>query len=500
VSLSRHPVGPTAVRRLPAPAWKPVGTLAVALTVLLLALADRYGPHRDELYFVAAGHHLAWGYPDQPSLTPLIAAVADHIAHGNLVVLRLSSALVAGGLVIVSALTARELGGARAAQVLTSVVVATGVVTLVIGHLLTTTSLDVLFWTVVVLLVLRALRRDDPRWWLWAGVVAGVGFENKSLLAFLLFAVAVGVVVEPSARHHLTSRWLWAGVVAALLLPLPNVIWEAENCWPQLALSADINAEDRVATERVFYVIQQLILFSPLAGVLWVFGLVQLFRNAARRWARPLATAYVALFVVFLVSGGKGYYLAGILPTLVAAGCVVLAELWSTRRLVVAGVALALFAAVAWPAALPLLPPATFADSVYSGLGEDQLETIGWPAFAATIHRVLDALPAAQRRSAVVFTENYGEAGALTFYGLPAPVFSGHNGWGYWGPPPEGAAPVIVVGYDRPSYDFTGCRRAGRIDNGLGVDNEEQGNVVWVCSSPRGGWQRAWPHLEHLDG
>jgi hypothetical protein len=477
-----------------------VATLAVAVTVFLLALADRYGPHRDELYFVAAGHHLAWGYPDQPPLTPLIAGLADHIAHGNLVVLRLPSALVAGGLVIVGALTARELGGGRAAQALTSVVVATGVVTMVIGHLLTTTSLDVLLWAVVVLLVLRALRRDDARCWLWAGLVAGVGFENKSLLAFLLAAVGVAVVLEPSARHHLTSRWLWAGVLAALLLALPNIVWEAANGWPQLTLSADINAEYRVPGERVFYVIQQLILFSPLAGVLWVFGLVQLFRNPGLRWARPLGTAYVVLFVAFLVSGGKGYYLAGVLPALAAAGCVVLAERWSTRRLVLAGFALALFAAVAWPAALPLLPPATFGDSAYAGLGEDQLETIGWPAFVATIRGVIDALPATERPSAVVFTQNYGEAGALAFYGLPAPVFSGHNGWGYWGPPPQGAGPVIVVGYDRPAYDFTGCRRAASIDNGLGVDNEEQGNVVWVCGSPRGGWQRAWPNLEHLDG
>jgi hypothetical protein len=212
-----------------------------------------------------------------------------------------------------------------------------------------------------------------------------------------------------------------------------------------------------------------------------------------------VGVAYLVLFVVFLVSGGKGYYVAGILPALAAVGCVTLAERLSKRRLVVAGAALALCAAVAWPAALPLLPPATFADSVYSGVGEDQLETIGWPAFVKTIRGVLDGLPADQRRSAVVYTENYGEAGALSYYRLGTPVFSGHNGFGYWGPPPERSAPVVVVGLDHPSFDFTGCRTAGRIDNGLGVDNEEQGTTVWLCDGPRGGWQNAWPDLEHLD-
>jgi hypothetical protein len=474
--------------------------IAAALVALLLVLASRYGPHRDELYFVVAGHHLAWGYSDQPAMTPLVALVADTVAHGNLIVLRLSSALVAGSLVIISALTARELGGGRAGQLLTAVLVGTGVVTMVLGHLLTTTSLDVLFWTLVVLFALRALRRDDARWWAGAGLVGGIALENKTLIAFLLVAIAVGVIAHAPSRHHLTSPWLWLGVVLVITLALPNLLWQASNGWPQLSLAGDINSEYRVLGERIFYVLQQVILFSPLAGVVWLFGLVQVLRNPALTWARPIGVAYLVLFVMFLVSGGKGYYLAGILPALAAAGCVVLAERWSRRRLVIAGIALAIFGAVAWPAGLPLLPPATFADSVYSSIGEDQLETIGWPAFVRTFREVLDGLPPAERASAVVFTQNYGEAGALDYYGLPAPVFSGHNAFGEWGPPKQGAAPVIVVGLDHPSDHFTGCRSVARIDNGIGVDNEEQGTTVWLCGGPRGGWKRGWPDLRHLDG
>jgi Dolichyl-phosphate-mannose-protein mannosyltransferase len=497
---SSRPTGATAAAGLTDLAWSPVVAIATTVTVCLVSLASRYGPHRDELYFVAAGHHLAWGYPDQPALTPLVAAAADTLAHGNLVVLRLSSALVAGVAVIIGALTARELGGTRGAQLLTAVLVGTGVVTLVLGHLLSTASLDLVFWMVVILMVLRALGRDDPRWWVGAGLAAGFGLENKTLVAFLLVGLAVGVVVTPQTRHHLRSTWLWVGVMSTIVIGLPDFVWQASNGWPQLALSADINAEYRATGERIFYVLQQLILFSPLAGAVWVFGLVRLLRDPKLGWARPVGVAYLVLFVVFLVSGGKGYYVAGILPALAAVGCVTLAERWSKRRLVVAGAALALCAAVAWPAALPLLPPATFADSVYSGVGEDQLETIGWPAFVKTIRGVLDGLPADQRKSAVVYAENYGEAGALSYYRVGTPVFSGHNGFGYWGPPPEGSAPVVVVGLDHPSVDFTGCRSAGRIDNGLGVDNEEQGTTVWLCDGPRGGWQHAWPDLEHLDG
>nr|MBA2559244.1 glycosyltransferase family 39 protein [Propionibacteriales bacterium] len=402
--------------------------------------------------------------------------------------------------VVVSALTARELGGTRAAHVLTSVLVGTGVVTLVIGHLLSTTSLDVLFWTVIVLLAMRALRRDEPRWWLAAGLVAGVSLENKQLVVFLLAGLAVGVLATPPVRHHLRSAWLWSGVLAALVLYLPNLVWQTTNGWPQLTISADINREYRVLGERIFYVVQQLILFSPLAGAVWLFGLVQLMRRECLRWARPVAVAYLVMFVAFLVSGGKGYYVAGILPALAAAGCVVLTQRWSSVRLVVAGSALALGAAVAWPAAVPLLSPTAFADSVYASIGEDQLETIGWPAFVATIRGVLADLEPADRASAVVYANNYGEAGSLVYYRIGAPVYSGHNGFAAWGPPPAAAAPVVVVGLDEPSLDFTGCRRAARIDNGLGVDNEEQGTTVWLCDAPRDGWERAWQRLKHLDG
>ncbi len=205
------------------------------------------------------------------------------------------------------------------------------------------------------------------------------------------------------------------------------------------------------------------------------------------------------IFTAFLGSGGKGYYVAGILPALAAAGCVVLAERWPVRRLAAGGLALALCGAVAWPAAVPLLPPKTLADSVYSFIGEDQLETIGWPAFVSTIRGVVESLPPAERASAVVYASNYGEAGSLAYYGLTTPVYSGHNGWAAWGPPPDVAAPVVVVGLEDPSASFTGCRAAATIDNGLEVDNEEQGKTVWLCDAPRGSWSAVWLDLEHLN-
>jgi hypothetical protein len=111
----------------------------------------------------------------------------------------------------------------------------------------------------------------------------------------------------------------------------------------------------------------------------------------------------------------------------------------------------------------------------------------------------VDSLPADQRTTAVVFTRNYGEAGALDWYGLGRPVFSGHNAYGDWGPPPEGARPVIVVGLSDPAANFTDCHVAAMINNDAHADNEERGRPIWVCSAPQGGWAEQWPRLVHLD-
>ena len=148
---------------------------------------------------------------------------------------------------------------------------------------------------------------------------------------------------------------------------------------------------------------------------------------------------------------------------------------------------------------MPVLPARTYAASSYPVLDSDQLETIGWPEYADSVRVTLDSLPVDQRATAVVFTQNYGEAGALEWYGFPRPVFSGHNVFAAWGPPAEGAEPVIVVGREDPSANFTDCRAAAVINNNVDADNEERGRQIWICAAPQGGWAEQWARLAHLD-
>jgi 4-amino-4-deoxy-L-arabinose transferase-like glycosyltransferase len=477
--------------------WEVAAVLA-GLAVLLLIMVDRYGPHRDELYFVSAGHRLAWGYPDQPVFTPLLARLATEVAPHNLLALRLPSLIAMALLVICGAAFARLFGGGRAAQILTATTVAASVITVTLGHRLSTATFDTLAWTAVLLVVGYALHDDRPRLWLLAGLLAGLGLNNKTAVAVLLFAIFVGVLLIPATRSELRTAYPWLGGVIAVVLWLPNLIWQFRNDWPVLALGADISEEFGGVGGRLELVGQALAMFSPVIAVVWIYGLVQLFRNPAWAKMRPIGVAFLVSTAVFLVAAGKGYYLAGAIVPLVAAGCTALAARWSARRLVAAGVFLALSAAIVWPAFVPVLPVRTYATSFYPALDSDQMETIGWPEFAGSVRATLDSLPADERATAVVFTRNYGQAGALEWYGVQ-PVFSGHNAFAAWGPPPEGAVPVIVIGLNDPAANFTDCRAAGVIDNAADADNEERGRQIWICAGPQGGWVQQWPRLAHLD-
>jgi hypothetical protein len=405
--------------------------------------------------------------------------------------------------VVLVALLARELRGGAAAQFLAAVCAGVSAMVLLAGHLLSTETFDVLVWVAVVVLVARLLEGGDPRLWLLVGATVGVGLENKHLPLLLIAALVVGLALDRQLLAVLRSPWVWGGAGIALLLWLPNLMWQATHGWPQLELAGQIGGDEGGDNRTMLVPLQFLLIGPPLAPV-WIAGLVALLRNRDLRAWRPLGTAYLVLLVILFVLGGKGYYAAPLLLCLLAPGAIVV-EHWSagrSLRRVVLIVAVVLTAATSAVIALPLVPVDRLADTPIPDLNEEAGETVGWPELVRSVARVRDALPHAERDRAVVFTENYGEAGAVDRYGpaLGIPrAYSGHNAYWRFGKPPDGAAPVIVLGYEGVPPNFAGCRRAASVDNGVGVENEEQGGAVWLCAGPQLPWSRLWPRLRHLD-
>jgi 4-amino-4-deoxy-L-arabinose transferase-like glycosyltransferase len=479
----------------------PLLVLGGAVALLLIAFAGGYGYHRDELYFLVAGRHLAWAYADQGPLTPFLARIMDTIAPGSLTMLRVPSALMAGATALVAGALAFELGGGRRAQVIATSCAAVASVVLVVGHLLSTTTFDLLAWSVVTWLVARAIRTGDGRWWALAGAVAGVALLNKPLIAALLAALGVGLLVA-GPRRALLSGWPWVGLAIAAACWSPWLAWQAGHGWPQLAVSAAIAGGGSASSQPRWLLLPfQLLLVSPVLAPVWIAGLVALLGRPGLRPFRLFAVAWAVLVAVFLATGGKPYYLAGLFPALLAAGAIEV-DAWLgrgslRRRGALLWGAVTLSGLVSATIALPVLP-ARDAGTVIA-VNPDAGETIGWPEFARAVAGVYRLAPA----PAVLFTANYGEAGALDRYGpalgLPA-AYSGHNAFAGWGPPPDRPGPVVVVGLGPAALgrDFQGCRLEARVANAAGVDNDERGAAIELCSGTRGPWSRIWGDLRHL--
>ena len=470
--------------------------------MLLLSFASGYGYHRDELYFLAAGQHLDWAYPDQGVLTPLIARTMNAIGGDSLTLLRLPSALAAGLIVLLTAKTTQELGGSRRAEWIAAASVASAAIVLFAGHLLSTTTFDLLAWTAITWLAVRAISRSEDRLWLVVGAVFGIALLNKPLPAFLAAALAAGILIA-GPRSLLRSPYLWGGAVLALILWAPWLLWQAGHNWPQLDVGRELAAGGSVSSEPWWAIVSfQLLLASPPLAPVWIAGLVSLFRDTELREFRFLAWSWLILACLFMLTGGKPYYLAGLLPVLIAAGSLqVDAWLHSSREHIrrgVLAVALLASAAVSAVVALPILPIEDV-DPVLA-FNKDVGETIGWPSFTETVARVYREAPGAG--AAIILTGNYGEAGAIERFGpahgLPKP-FSGHNAYWEWGPPQDGPAPVIAVGLSPEDLALLrGCHLADRIEFNPSVENEAQGTGVLFCRGPRYPWSEIWPELRRL--
>jgi Dolichyl-phosphate-mannose-protein mannosyltransferase len=488
----------------PRPARLWVAAIAIASFGTKMAVSARYGYHRDELYFLAAGHHLAFGYVDQPPLTPLLARLTAAATGNTLAGFRVLPALALAALVLITAAMSRQLGAGRAGQIIAALATATCGEYLGAMHELTTTTPDFVFWAVTLLLVMRLLASQDPRWWVGIGTCAGVGSEAKWNIGFLAAALAAGflasAVRDPGSRGLLRSRYLLAGCVLALALAAPAIIWQAAHGWPNLDVYRAL--QGAAGHNRATYWIAQVLYTGPALTPIWVAGMIWSLRSPAARPFRPVALASVIVIVLQFVLGGKPYYPGAVYTFLFAAGSVPVGR-WLTARRSRAGRAspfaiILVAAAVGLPISLPVLPARVLHTVPLQKINYDLGETISWPRQVSLVAREYGALPAAVRARTTILTGNYGEAGAVNRYGpglgLPA-AYSGANNFWLWGPPPAGDSSAIAVNVDPGLLrrEFAHVRMIATFWNGLGVDDDEQGVPVYLASGLKSSWARAWP-------
>src|SRR4249920_2902720 len=312
------PISPS--DRVPALAWV-IGAVFIAVE---LAVSARYGFQQDEQYFIVAGHHLAFGYVDQPPLIPLLARITGIFGVSPAAV-RIIPALAGGALVVAAARFAALFGAGRFGRVLAALATACAPIVIGATHIGNTTPLDLLAWTAVLLCVTTALLRHRPRWWL--GAAAGIGLENNNLMLMLLAGLTLGILVSEH-RPVLRTRWPWLGAGIAAVIWAPNIIWQATHGWPQLAMASALHHENSSPADYAGGLPAQILYLGLLVAPLLIAGFIRLWRTPELRFIAVTGTLIVVYVLAWVP--GKAYYTDGIAPAVLAAGSVS-AERWITR-------------------------------------------------------------------------------------------------------------------------------------------------------------------------
>jgi hypothetical protein len=491
-----------------------VAVVAFLTLVLHVATLSRYGFYRDELYFLACFHHLAWGFVDQPPLVPIFAGLAT-LTPDPLFGMRILAAVAAALAVMAAADVARELGAARFGQVVTAIATALMPASLFLGNTLTTTSFEPLTWTLVVLLAIKLSKRPSTLTWSALAIAIAAAAYMKYSILLLAAALIVGLFAQRSYR---LARLMLTASVTAVVLLLPNLLWQSIHGFPMIAvLHGDIVGRHAfnvglefesagVLQNAAAFSIEQIFFPGAVSAPLWIAGIVALLRRETMCDVRFIGYAFIVAFIVALDTAAKGYYIIGIYPALFAAGSVSLEHPTQLLRPLYA-VSLTVAGLLTAPLAAPLLPVETLIAYTHTFGAPNRLvqplfaDEFGWNTLASSVAHYYDVLPEKLRARTPVFADTYGYAAALDYYGgrygLPPPI-SAQNQYYLWGTHGYDLSTMLAVG----ASQYWMLKRLYRNVHVLGTFSDpyrwaaEGPAPIYLCSDPIVPEDEIWPRLK----
>ena len=492
---------------------------AVFKLLLHFVFNGNYGYFRDELYYIACGEHLAWGYPDHAPLVAWMTKTSRALLGDSLFAIRFFPALAGATKVFLTALLVKEFDGKRFATLLACLCVVCAPVYLTIDNLLSMNALEPVFWMACVYFAVLAVKRENPRYWLWFGVFAGLGLMNKHSAVFFGFAIVAGLILTP-ARKFLLDKWLWTGGAIAFLIFLPNVVWQIQNDFATLELLQNVQKTGKnIALSPHEFIFRQILMMSPPSALVWIAGIWYFLADKNGKRFRFLGIAYLILLPLMISLKAKDYYLAPIYPMLFAAGAVWWEQISEQIRLLrfsryALPILIIGLLAVALPFALPVLPIEKFIQyQETTGIKPPKTEVshegvlpqiygdqFGWQEMVAKVADVYNSLSPEERQKTAIYASNYGEAGAIDFfgekYGLPKAI-SGHQSYFLWGNRGYTGEIVIVLGSRREDAE----KNCQSVEEKTEVNhpysmNEERYKIL-ICRLTKQPLPEIWTNLKH---
>ena len=490
---------------------------AVALLVHLLT-NGRYGYFRDELYYIACGRHLALGYVDQPPLSILLLRLSQALLGDSLFAIRLLPALAGAATVALTGAIARELGGRGWAIALACAGSLCALFNLAVGNFFSMNAFEPLFWMGCIYLFVRIINGGPPTLWLWFGAVLGLSLENKHSTAFFAVGIFVALLLTPE-RRDFARKWIWFGGLLAFAIALSNILWQARHHWPTYELLNNISHSNKnVALSPVQFIVQQVIFMNPGTLPLWLGGLLWLLGSRESRRYRAIGIIYLITLAEFIVLHGKSYYLAPAYPMLFAAGGVAVERIfashfqWLKPALLSA---MLLTGALFAPLVVPILPPDKLVaymrttrfqpprteTSHTAALPQIFADQFGWEQMVGSVAHVYHHLRPEDEKRAAIFCQNYGEAGAIDFFGpklgLPSAI-SGHQNYFLWEPRNWTGEVLLVLDTDDEDERklFASVQDLGQIVSSPWAMPFERRNHIFLCHDLKVGVQEFWPRAK----
>ncbi len=494
------------------------GILLPSLTILFVHFINNafttYGIFRDELYYIACSEHLAWGYVDQPPLCALILKISRSIFGDSVFAVRILPSFAHAATALYSGVITKKMGGERFAQLLStvSVALAPGIVGMM--GLYTMNAFDILLWQITFYLVIRLFETENASLWYWIGFVIGIGLLNKISMGWLAAGIAVGIAATPE-RRRLKKPQPWIAAAIALFMFLPYIVWNFQNNFAHLEFANNAARLKYASQNPITFFSGMVLLYNPLAIPIWISGFWILLRHERKEY-RIIGIAVLTVLAILLVNfNSKSEYFNPAAIILIAAGSLQI-ERWFgnqmrvIRHMYVSVIVISGF--LLMPLAIDILPVQAFIPYAQSfGLAPPNTEghrmgslpqhfadRFGWKEFADNVADVYNSLSPDEKKYAAIYVRNYGEAGAIDFFGkdlgLPK-AMSGHNNYWIWGKDrlDDTVHILIAVGGDAEDYSdtFGEVTLAGRHVSELAMSYESN-LPIYVCRKPKLKIKEVW--------
>lgn len=489
---------------------------AICFVLITLLTAGRYGFYGDELYYLACGKHLDWGYVDHPPLVALFASLGPSILGETIIALRFMSGLAGAVTVLLSAHIARVLGGGTFSQSMAALSICCAPAYLALSSFFSMNPIDVTLCTLFLILFLRTISAPSPRRWVAAGILFGLGVLNK--YTFLVLGASLFFSLIVTKRWTvLRSRWLYISGAIGLVMVVPHVLWQIQHGWPTIEFMRNATEFKNLMLSPVAFMSQLTIGLNPFTLPLWVSGLLYLLLSKPAKEYRFFGWTAIIFVLLYMFQNSKFYYVLPVFPLLLASGAVALERFSRTHSISwpkwVVGCTMIASGAVLMPLAVPILPVEQFVsyaktlglwNAVRMQKGEGDTLPIhfvyrfGWQETVDAVGRAYDALPRDERDKCAILASWYGIAGAIDHFGarhgLPKAICPNNSYW-TWGTHGYSGEVVLAVGYGAEFLEeyFQSVQRIARVTNRYAYDVD-----ICLCRRPRVPFGQMWDRLKRF--